>query len=213
MNPVVARYLAEKAEPEATFANRFEGSFGHAIEVPAYGETGDLFATLESIPEGPLGEVLTVVVLNARADSSPEVHEANRLARQKIVADSSTAHVLSEAPDVRLLTRPRGKVLLIDRAAPGHFLPTGQGIGLARNRALREDGLIGATRDGKITAIGHESWSGDLPGGKPEATVRSTRVVYAGANKVFRSTDRGATWASATATSPRRSKPRARYSA
>jgi xanthine dehydrogenase YagR molybdenum-binding subunit len=22
---------------------------------------------------------------------------------------------------------------------------------------------IGATRDGKITAIGHESWSGDLP--------------------------------------------------
>src|ERR1700753_1118739 len=24
---------------------------------------------------------------------------------------------------------------------------------------------IGATRDGKITAIGHESWSGNLPGG------------------------------------------------
>ncbi len=30
---------------------------------------------------------------------------------------------------------------------------------------------IGATKDGKITAIGHESWSGDLPGGKPEAAV------------------------------------------
>ena len=30
---------------------------------------------------------------------------------------------------------------------------------------------IGATADGKITAIGHESWSGDLPGGKPEAAV------------------------------------------
>ena len=30
---------------------------------------------------------------------------------------------------------------------------------------------IGATRDGKITAIGHESWSGDLPGGKPEGAV------------------------------------------
>ncbi len=43
---------------------------------------------------------------------------------------------------------------------------------------------IGATQDGKITAIGHESWSGDLPGGKPEATVRSTRVVYAGANRM-----------------------------
>ena len=43
---------------------------------------------------------------------------------------------------------------------------------------------IGATPDGKITAIGHESWSGDLPGGKPEATVRSTRVIYAGANRM-----------------------------
>ena len=26
---------------------------------------------------------------------------------------------------------------------------------------------IGATRDGKITAIGHESWSGNLAGGRP----------------------------------------------
>lgn len=43
---------------------------------------------------------------------------------------------------------------------------------------------IGATQDGKITAIGHESWSGDLPGGKPESVVRSTRVVYAGANRM-----------------------------
>ena len=43
---------------------------------------------------------------------------------------------------------------------------------------------IGATRDGKITAIGHESWSGDLPGGKPEAAVRSTRLLYAGANRM-----------------------------
>ena len=30
---------------------------------------------------------------------------------------------------------------------------------------------IGATRDGKITAIGHESWSGDLPGGKADGAV------------------------------------------
>jgi xanthine dehydrogenase YagR molybdenum-binding subunit len=43
---------------------------------------------------------------------------------------------------------------------------------------------IGATQDGKITAIGHESWSGDLPGGKPDSAVRSTRVVYAGAHRM-----------------------------
>lgn len=43
---------------------------------------------------------------------------------------------------------------------------------------------IGAGRDGKITAIGHESWSGDLPGGGPETAVAQTRLLYAGANRM-----------------------------
>ena len=43
---------------------------------------------------------------------------------------------------------------------------------------------IGATRDGKITAIGHESWSGNLPGGAPETAVSQTRLLYAGANRM-----------------------------
>lgn len=43
---------------------------------------------------------------------------------------------------------------------------------------------IGATRDGKITAIGHESWSGDLPGGGPETAVAQTRLMYAAANRM-----------------------------
>ncbi|OFX02861.1 MAG: xanthine dehydrogenase [Alphaproteobacteria bacterium RIFCSPHIGHO2_12_FULL_66_14] len=43
---------------------------------------------------------------------------------------------------------------------------------------------IGATKDGTITAIGHEGWSGDLPGGKPEAAVFQTRMLYAGANRL-----------------------------
>ncbi|MCF2494793.1 MULTISPECIES: aldehyde oxidoreductase molybdenum-binding subunit PaoC [Dyadobacter] len=45
---------------------------------------------------------------------------------------------------------------------------------------------IGADRDGKITAIGHESWSGNLPGGMTEAATASTRVLYAGANRLTR---------------------------
>jgi xanthine dehydrogenase YagR molybdenum-binding subunit len=43
---------------------------------------------------------------------------------------------------------------------------------------------IGATRDGKISAIGHESWSGDLEGGKPETATQQTRLLYAGANRM-----------------------------
>ncbi len=43
---------------------------------------------------------------------------------------------------------------------------------------------IGATSDGRITAIGHEGWSGNLPGGKPETAVNQTRLLYAGANRM-----------------------------
>ncbi|MDT8333242.1 aldehyde oxidoreductase molybdenum-binding subunit PaoC [Roseomonas gilardii] len=43
---------------------------------------------------------------------------------------------------------------------------------------------IGATRDGKITAIGHESCSGNLPDGKPEEAVQQTELLYAGANRL-----------------------------
>jgi xanthine dehydrogenase YagR molybdenum-binding subunit len=43
---------------------------------------------------------------------------------------------------------------------------------------------IGATKDGTITAIGHESWSGNLPGGRPEAAVAQTRLLYAGAGRM-----------------------------
>jgi xanthine dehydrogenase YagR molybdenum-binding subunit len=43
---------------------------------------------------------------------------------------------------------------------------------------------IGATGDGKIAAISHESWSGNLPDGKPETAVDQTRLLYAGANRM-----------------------------
>lgn len=43
---------------------------------------------------------------------------------------------------------------------------------------------IGATTDGKITAIAHESTSGNLPGGRPETAVEQTKLLYAGANRL-----------------------------
>ena len=43
---------------------------------------------------------------------------------------------------------------------------------------------IGANQDGKITAIGHESWSGNLPEGRPETAVQQTRLLYAGENRM-----------------------------
>jgi xanthine dehydrogenase YagR molybdenum-binding subunit len=43
---------------------------------------------------------------------------------------------------------------------------------------------IGATAQGKITAIGHESWSGNLVDGKPENAVQQTRLLYAGEHRL-----------------------------
>jgi xanthine dehydrogenase YagR molybdenum-binding subunit len=43
---------------------------------------------------------------------------------------------------------------------------------------------IGTDKDGRISAIAHESWSGDLPGGQPETAVNQTRLLYAGANRL-----------------------------
>ncbi|MBB3307866.1 MULTISPECIES: aldehyde oxidoreductase molybdenum-binding subunit PaoC [unclassified Enterobacter] len=42
---------------------------------------------------------------------------------------------------------------------------------------------IGTDKAGKIQAIAHESWSGNLPDGTPETAVQQTELLYAGANR------------------------------
>jgi xanthine dehydrogenase YagR molybdenum-binding subunit len=44
---------------------------------------------------------------------------------------------------------------------------------------------LGATRDGRLTAIHHSSTSGNLPEGKPESAVSQTKLLYAAANREF----------------------------
>ncbi|MBB3695519.1 aldehyde oxidoreductase molybdenum-binding subunit PaoC [Sphingomonas sp. BK580] len=50
--------------------------------------------------------------------------------------------------------------------------------------ATRQRIRIGATPDGTITAIAHESGSGDQPGGSPETAVNQTKLLYAGKNRL-----------------------------
>jgi xanthine dehydrogenase YagR molybdenum-binding subunit len=42
---------------------------------------------------------------------------------------------------------------------------------------------LGATHGGTLTAIAHDSWSGNLPGGFAEAATQQTKLLYAGANR------------------------------
>ena len=128
----VSKYLSAHAEPESAGASVAPGRFGHAVIVPAYGERESLFSLLASVPGGPAGPVLVVVVLNARADSPQPVHDANREARERLARELGQQAASAEAPGVRSFELPGGRLVLIDRAAPERFLPEGQGVGLAR---------------------------------------------------------------------------------
>lgn len=44
---------------------------------------------------------------------------------------------------------------------------------------------LGATEDGNITSVAHETWSGDLEGGGPEASTQASRPAYAGDNRLM----------------------------
>ncbi|HEY3202521.1 MAG TPA: hypothetical protein VGL03_02565 [Thermoanaerobaculia bacterium] len=127
----ISKYLSLQAEPEAAAADRLEGRFGHVLIVPAYGEGESLFDALGSVPRGPRGETLVIVVLNARSDSPPHVHQANAAARDRLRGAASRVEEIAQER-VAVLSYPDGKIVVIDRAGPGRFLPEGQGVGLAR---------------------------------------------------------------------------------
>ncbi|MEO8431950.1 MAG: hypothetical protein ABI592_10610 [Acidobacteriota bacterium] len=148
MTKPVAQYLARHAEPEARAAARLSGTWGHALVVPAYGETESLFRLLGSVPAGPRGGVLIVVVLNAREDSPPRIHEGNAFARERLARELPEIETMGDGPPMRAHRLLAGTLLEIDRAAAGHFLPEKQGVGLARKigndvvLALRSEGRI-----------------------------------------------------------------------
>jgi hypothetical protein len=132
MSKAERQYLERHAEPESLLADRL-GSYGHAVVLPAYGEGEELIEALRSIPPGPLGDVLVVLIVNGRASSAPWVHDHNRelLGRLRDAFGSEDERPW-EDPPARLLRFPVGHILWVDRASPERFLPDDQGVGLAR---------------------------------------------------------------------------------
>jgi hypothetical protein len=125
-----------------------EGSWGHALVVPAYGEETSLFPLLGSVPAGPLGEVLIAVVLNARADSPPKIHAANEAVRARILRELPDFISISDSPSIRAHRLPAGTLLVVDRASEGHTLPEGQGVGLARK--IGNDAVVALAAAGRV---------------------------------------------------------------
>ena len=64
------KYLAGHAEPETEWAERLGARFpvfGHGVAIPCYAEGSRINECLATIPPGPRGPVLAVVVVNAPA--------------------------------------------------------------------------------------------------------------------------------------------------
>ncbi len=131
MIPAVEKYIARYLEPEGRAVQKVGKTFGHAIVIPAYDEGENLFRTLRSIPSGPLGEVLTILVVNAPADAPHWVHPRSQQLIQQLRQELGAEFVQAGTPCLRWFSHPRGALLCVDRTGPDS-LPIGQGVGLAR---------------------------------------------------------------------------------
>ncbi|MDO6414053.1 aldehyde oxidoreductase molybdenum-binding subunit PaoC [Sphingomonas sp. BIUV-7] len=89
----------------------------------------------------------------------------------------------------KLYTRADAILAALAAKAAGRPVRLAMQRPLMMNNATHRPGTIqrirmGATKDGKIIAIAHESTSGNLPGGKPENAIQQTQILYAGANRL-----------------------------
>ena len=130
------KYLAQHAEPEADRIREClapDRHYGHVLCIAAYGEGEGLVRSLSSVPEGPRGAILIIVVVN-ESNSSPDwVRVANQDTLAALRGRRAGAAELG-APMERQ-GHPRGDLLVIDRTHSGLVLPDDQGVGMARKIA------------------------------------------------------------------------------
>jgi hypothetical protein len=131
MIAAVDKYLARHLEPEGRSLHEVGMTFGHAVVIPAYDEGENLFRTLKSIPSGPLGEVLTILVINAPADAPNWVYPRSQQLIHGLREEYGNEFIHLGPHGFRWFAQPRGALLCVDRTGP-RSLPQGQGVGLAR---------------------------------------------------------------------------------
>ena len=142
------KYLAGHAEPEAGLARKLGarfGTFGHGLAIPSHAEGSRIAECLATIPCGPRGPVLTVVVVNAPAGAATEVREANQRSLEKIRRDYGQDEKVSSTAST--FAHPAGALLVIDRTNE-QPLPERQGVGLARK--IGADILLALAEEGKL---------------------------------------------------------------
>ncbi|MCP3985067.1 MAG: hypothetical protein GY723_11805 [bacterium] len=129
----VRKYLAQWAEPESGRVRPCLGEdrrYGHVLCIPAHGEGKGILQTLSSVPEGPRGEILTIVVVNDTNASPAWAREANQVSLAAL--GGGTARPTGSGTTMERHVHSSGDLLVVDRTHSGQPLPEGQGVGLAR---------------------------------------------------------------------------------
>ena len=144
------KYLSQHAEFEAQLRTAIGarcGPFGHGLTIPSYAEGKGISRCLKTIPSGPRGPVLVVVVVNAPKEAPVAVHEANRETLGALRSDYGSPQIVSR--DACLYSHPVGSLVVIDRASQ-NFLPARNGVGLARK--IGSDLLLALVEDERISS-------------------------------------------------------------
>jgi hypothetical protein len=169
------QYLDRYAEPEARGLGALRRQFGHVLTIPAYGEGRELRNALASIPAGPLGDVLIVLVVNGRVDSPQSMKDANLATLEELRAAGGRGVAIAHNAVVH--EHPRGALLLVDRATPGRELPPRHGVGLARKIAA--DIALALWSEGRVASPWIHCTDADvaLPTSYFEVTTRNASSI------------------------------------
>ena len=144
----VTQYLARHAEPEAAAADALTGALRPRPRRPRLRRGTEPLRHARLGAEGPAGRDAhhrRPERARGLAARGARGQRRGRAARLRGVAKAA-ADLAERAPALRRSTFPNGTVLVVDRARPGHFLPEGQGVGLARK--IGNDFALRAPRRG-----------------------------------------------------------------
>jgi xanthine dehydrogenase YagR molybdenum-binding subunit len=180
-----------KSRPQATKAGDFDGAFAAAaVQLDASYSTPDQshammepHATVAAWDGEQLTLHCTVQLLSWGARDLAktlgiDVNQVRLLSPYIGGGFGGKGTILSDAVLASLAARKAGRPVKVALTRPLMFNNT------THRPATLQRIRIGAGRDGKIGAIGHDSWSGNLPGGSAEQAVLGTRLLYAGANRM-----------------------------
>lgn len=149
MIPALEKYLARHLEPEGRAVETPSTTFGHAIAIPAYDEGDSVLRTLRSIPSGPVGKVLSILVVNTPADAPQSVHPRSEQLIGHLRREYGSEFVQKGPSHFHWFGHPTGALLCVDRTGP-RSLPKGQGVGLARKIGC--DIALRLYAEGKLTS-------------------------------------------------------------